>query len=42
MTLTCDLVPRIIVSGAFEVGIPNLVLDFSWDCRVVHTILGHF
>ena len=28
VTLTCDLVPRIIVSGAFEVGIPNLVCRF--------------
>ena len=26
----------------FDVGIPNLVSNFSWDCGVVHYIFGHF
>ena len=44
VTLTFDLVHRIIVSGAhlvlFEVGIPNWCVDASWDDKVSLTILG--
>ena len=47
MTLTFDLVSRIIMSGAYNLY--HLMLEFqiwcvdsSWDGGVVHTILGQF
>ena len=47
MILTYDLVSRIIVSGAYLLYYlmqesQNWCVDFSLDCGMVHTILGHF
>ena len=47
MILTCDLVSRKIVSGAYSLYHLNnesqiWCVDFSWGGGVVHTILGHF
>ena len=43
--MTSDLVLRIIVSGAylifFEGGIPNLVVDASWDAKCHIPFSGH-
>ena len=47
VTLTSDLVfkndcVQSISAISFDVGIPNLGGDSSWDGGVVHTILSHF
>ena len=47
VTLTSDLVfkndcVQSISAILFDVGIPNLGCDSSWDGGVVHTILSHF
>ena len=45
MTLTCDLVSRIIVSGVYSLYYLRWEPKFGvwpWDGGVVHTILGHF